>query len=288
MLLYQAHIFQEVEQGKVNLENRLITLTLEPKLFGGYETGNDSLQLTSAFQETTVEIHLAPKKPLAIQGTTEAVVTVQPLSVSLGPQQSAPLNFTFEVEGEHPSDGRIHGVFALNFADKKNRVYPSKGEFEIFLKSWWEMYGFLVAVLVALALGGLGLMAWLIRKAQVPEIRITVSDGTKTIGPPITLKIKHTFKFANDDFTGNAVPVKALNCKTAATVKYLGRRKFEIKSEEATIVDEGKERQRLEVKLDQYFDLKDSAGKTLHGLSITTPGSASSGDPFGGGGGDVF
>jgi hypothetical protein len=281
-----SNFAREVEEGQVNLEIRPLKVTLKPKLFGGYDQGTETLRLTSAYQETTIEIQLDPRNPLHIQGTNQARVSVQPLTVTLAPQQSAPLNFTIDVEGERPVDGRIQGFFTLQFADKKTKVFPADGQFDIFLQSWWEVYGVYAIALIVLAVAVLLAAALLIRKSMVPEIRIVVAANGKELGAPVTLKTKKTFTIGNDDFGSHVFSAKGLSCKTAATGKYLGRRKFELTAADATIVDEGKEVKRLVVGLDKMFDLKGADGKVIRGLSITKPGGG--GDMFGSGGGDAF
>ena len=97
----------------------------------------------------------------------------------------------------------------------------------------------------------------------------------------MTLKTGERFSIANRYFEGPSVSAKGLSCKIAATVTYLGRKKFEIRSEEAKIVDEGKEAESLKVGMNGFFDLKDQEGNLLRSLMIGEPGSGS--DPFGGG-----
>jgi hypothetical protein len=119
----------------------------------------------------------------------------------------------------------------------------------------------------------------IIRRIRVPEIRISVTADDVPLGEPMTLKIKESFVIADKHFEGRSVSAKGLSCKIAATVRYLGRRKFDVEAAEAKILDEGKEVGRLQIGMNRFFDLKDKEGKLLRLISIGQPGA---GDPFGG------
>jgi hypothetical protein len=119
-----------------------------------------------------------------------------------------------------------------------------------------------------------------IRRSQVPEIRIAVTANDKPLGDPMTLRRKESFNIANGYFEGRSVSARGLNCKVAAKVRYMGRRKFEIEAVEAKIIDEGRELERMKIGMDTFFDLKDNDGKVLHLITISKPGRES--DPFGG------
>lgn len=274
---------EEVESGQVNLEVKVLQATLEPKLFGGYKEGTASLLLTSTYKETTVTIQLDPNTPIQLQGNTLANVTVQPLSFTLNPQQSEPINFIFTVAGKRPFDGRVKGLFTLQFADKKTKVFPASGEFDIYLQSWWEAYGVYAVILIILGVAALIVATWLIRKSMVPEIKFVVSRNGTELGNAVTLKTrKGTFKIGKGAFEPNVFSVKELTCNTAVTGKYLGRRRFQLSAVEAKILNEDdKEFDSLLIGMDTSFGLKDSSGKVLRGFSITAPGSG--GDPFGSG-----
>ena len=129
------------------------------------------------------------------------------------------------------------------------------------------------------------LAARAVRRALAPEIRIAVTSADASLGEAMTIKSKRTFSIANQQFEGQAVAAKGLACKTAATVKYLGRRKFKISARDAKLLYDGKERDSVTLGLEQYFDLKDANGKTLRDIMITQAGRGSD-DIFGGGGND--
>ena len=129
------------------------------------------------------------------------------------------------------------------------------------------------------------LAARAVRRALAPEIRIAVTSADASLGEAMTIRRKRTFSIANQQFEGQSVAAKRLACKTAATVQYLGCRKFKISARDAKLLYDGKERDSVTLGLEQYFDLKDANGKTLRNIMITQAGRGSN-DPFGGGGND--
>lgn len=278
-----TRIFEETREKQVKLEVKPIKLTLKPKLLGGYETDQDSLLLTAHNFKDPVQIELDAQTPLQVQGGEGLRIQVTPLSLSLAPQQPAPLMLNFELSGQRPPDGRLSGTFTFQIAGN-TAFNPQTGSFEVLLPSWWEVYGLWAAIAIAAAAIGLILLIWLLRKAQVPEIRIVAASNGQPLGPPITLRKKQSFTFSKGDMSGRSFAIKGLSCQTAATGKYLGRRKFELKAVEAQIVYDNKETMKLVVGLDKDFALKDSNGKMLRGLTISAPGKGGGGDVFGGGG----
>lgn len=278
-----TRIFEETREKQVKLEVKEIKLKLKPKLFGGYETGQDSLLLTAHNFKDPVQIELDPQMPLQVQGGEGLRIQVSPLSLSLPPQQPLPLTLDFALTGQRPQDGRLSGTFTFQITGS-TAFNPKTGSFEVLLPSWWEVYGLWAAIAIAAAAIGLILLLWLLRKAQVPEIRIVAAANGQPLGPPVTLRKKQSFTFAKgDDMSGRTFAIKGLACQTAATAKYLGRRKFELKAMEAQIVYDGKEITKLVIGLDKDFALKDSSGKVLRGLTISASGKGG-GDAFGGGG----
>lgn len=280
-------IVGDMQEARVEMEAKELKLRLKPKLLGGYEIGQETLSLTS-FYNKEVDIQLNPQIPLQIEGSDTLQVTVSPLQLTLAPQQSAALSLTFTFNGKRPDEGRVSGNFTFQFTDTSRQFFPHDGKFEVLLPSWWEVYGLLAAAAIVFVLLVLGFIIWAIRRAQVPEVRIIVTADESPLGSPMTLRRNETFSIANGDFSSNVVPAKGLSCKTAATVKYLGRRKFEIKAAEAKILVEGKELDHLQIGMEKYFDLEDSDGKKLRSVMITKPGKG--GDIFGGSGGgdDIF
>lgn len=275
-------IFEETREKQVKLEVKEIKLKLKPKLFGGYETGQDALLLTAHNFKDPVQIELDPQTPLQVQGGEGLRIQVSPLSLSLPPQQPQALTLHFALTGQRPQDGRSNGTFTFQIAGN-TAFNPQVGAFEVLLPSWWEVYGLWAAIVIAAAVVGLLLLLWLLRKAQVPEIRIVAAANGQPLGPPITLRKKQSFTFSKGDMSGRSFAIKGLACQTAATAKYLGRRKFEIKAMEAQILYDDKETTKVVIGMDKDFALKDSSGKALRGLTITAPGKGG-GDVFGGGG----
>ena len=276
------NIVGEMQAARVEMEAKDLKLRLKPKLFGGYEGGQETFALKS-FYPKEVEIQLNPQSPIQIEGSDALHVTVTPLQLKFAPQQSAPLQLGVVFNGKRPADGLVNGKFTFRFTSASTQFFPQDGKVEIIFPSWWEVYGLLATAAMVLALLILGVIVWAIRRAQVPEIRITVTANYSSLGEPMTLRRNDTFTIANGDFGGKSVSAKGLSCKTAAIVTYLGHRKFDIKAVEAKIMVDGKALERLPVKLDQLFDLEDSTGQKLRSVTITTPGKGGS-DPFGGGG----
>jgi len=271
-------IFTQQRDARVEMKQKEIRLRLSPGLFGGYGSGETSLPLMSFFADN-VEISLDPKYPVRVGKRDDLQFSVNPLNLTLGPQQLGKLKVSVSFKGKRPAEGRIVGNFAFQFAETSTPFYPHDGQIEIILPSWWEVFGlyaiFLVIFMTVLA----AFVLRTIRKIQVPEIRIAVTANGKSLGEAMTLRTGESFSIANRYFEGVSVSAKGLSCKIAATVKYLGRRKFEIEGAEAVIIEEGKEKDRLKAGMNSFFDLRDKEGNTLRSIMIGEPGAA--GDPFG-------
>ena len=140
------------------------------------------------------------------------------------------------------------------------------------LPSWWEFYGTVVSVGIVVGLLGLLGLGWMIRRAQVPEVRVGVTTANGTLGQPMTMRRGEQFLIANSQFEGRAVPATGLSCKIAATVRYLGHRRFEVVGGEASIMQVDGKVDRLIFGFDTPFDLRDTEGKMLRDIMLSTPG----------------
>ncbi|GBC63063.1 hypothetical protein DENIS_4052 [Desulfonema ishimotonii] len=264
----------------IQLEKKLIKLTLKPALFGGYETEYKKLPLKSFFDED-VEVILNTRQP--VRFSSEGLgVSANPITLNFTPQQSQKLNLIFAYEGKRPEDGRIIGNYAFQFAEDSLRFYPYEGSYQVILPSWWEVYGLWAMLALAATLFLILLLIWIIRRVMAPEIRISVTTNGNLIGASMTIRRKKSFSIANDDFGGLSVPAKGLSCNTAARVTYLGRKQFKINAVDAAIEKDGKEYSELKLGLEKPFDLKDKSGKYLRFITIGNV-AESDDDPFGGG-----
>jgi len=273
-----TEIFKGLQEARVEAGKKDIRLTLKPGLFGGYESGEDIVSLMS-FYGVDVEIKLDSTLPVRITGNDDLKVTVTPLNTKLIPRQPGNLNLSVSFTGKRPDEGRVISKYAFQFVQASVPFYPHAGNIEIILPSWWEVYGLYALLAVILMAVLLSVILQIIRRIRVPEIRIMVTANDVPLGEAMTLKIKESFVIADKHFEGRSVSAKGLSCKIAATVRYLGRRKFEVEAAEAKILDEGKEVERLQISMNRFFDLKDKEGKLLRLISIGQPGA---GDPFGG------
>jgi len=283
-----TRIFEEKRDERVVLQARTISLVFKPDWLGKYKNQSDSLQLDSSFADE-VSIQFDPQNPVVMEQSDALSVTVSPQQISIASQQSAPVTLNVALTGTRPENGQISGTLVFQLSRESIDFSPKECEIEVLVKSWAEVYGLYAGLAVAAIVVALMLSVMAIRKAQVPEIRIEVVSGSKTLGEPIRLKKKQSFTIDNSgDFSsGKSISAKPLTCRNAATVTYLGRRKFLVKADEAKIVDDGREVRSLQIKMEGSFDLKDSSGKMLRGITITSPGKGS-GDMFGSGGGDDF
>ncbi len=273
-----TEIFKGLQEARVETEKKDIRLKLIPGLFGGYESKEDILSLMS-FYGGEVEVKLDSTLPVSITGSDDLKITASPLNIKLSPRHPGNLNLKVSFTGKRPDEGRVTGNYVFQFAESSTPFYPHAGTVEIILPSWWEIYGIYALLAVIFMAVLFSMILRIIRRIRVPEIRISVTAGDVPLGEPMTLKIKESFVIADKYFEGKSVSAKGLSCKIAATVKYLGRRKFEVEAAEAKVLDEGKELDRLQIGMNRFFDLKDKEGKLLRLISIGQP---AAGDPFGG------
>ncbi len=282
-----TRIFEEKRDERVLLQAQMISLVFKPDWFGKYNSQSAALQLDSSFTEA-VSIQFDPQNSVMIENGDELGLrlSLSPQQLSIAPQQSASFTVHAEFSGNALENRRLSGKVLFQLDRDSVDFSPRECEIEAIVKSWAEVYGLIAGLAVAVLAVAFFLLVLAIRKAQAPEIRIEVMGDNKNLGSPMTLKKKQSFTIANDDFSGKSVSAKPLSCKTAASVKYLGRRKFQVSADEAVIIDSNnKEAQTLVVGMDSFFDLKDSDGKVLRGITITNPGKGG-GDMFGSGGGD--
>lgn len=273
-----TEIFKALQEARVESEKKEIRLKLNPDLFGGYEIGEDIIPLTSFCREE-VEIKLDSASPLHITGSDDLKIIVTPPNIKLAPRQPGNLNLRISFGGKRPDQGRVTGNYIFRFADATTPFYPHAGTVEILLPSWWEVYGLYALIAVVFAAILLSVILKIIRRIRVPEIRITVTANDVPLGESMTLRTEESFVIADKHFEGKSVSAKGLSCKIAATVKYLGGRKFEVEAAEAKILNEGKELEHLQIGMNRFFDLKDKEGKLLRLIRIGEP---SAKDPFGG------
>ncbi len=247
-----------------------LELQLRPGLLGGYSDQKTGLTLKSTFPNP-VKVQLQTQQPLNITGDAGLLVKPSVLDLTLNPEQTVELPLNVSYQGDHPPQGYREGTITFRFAEGTTPFYPAAIGMRLILPGWWDVYGLwaVLAMLAALILATL--IGWYIYRAQAPEVRIAVLAGNQRLGEPITLKRGESFSIANNEFIKKSVPATGLNCKTAATVKYLGRHQFEISADEAKILSDGKEYDHLAVHLDSLFDLKDRTGKTLHTVMLTKP-----------------
>ena len=278
-----ADIITDQQNAYIKLEKNQILIKLRPGLFGGYKQGRITLPLKSFFDEK-IQVVLQTGQPVNF-GSNELQVAVTPLKLDFASKATKDLNLDIIFKGKRPETGRVNGNFAFKFAEASTRFYPHDGGYEVILPSWWETHWLKATVGIVLALVLLFLAARAVRRALAPEIRIAVSSADASLGEAMTIRRKRTFSIANQQFEGQSVAAKGLACKTAATVQYLGRRKFKITARDAKLLYDGKERDSITLGLEQYFDLKDANGKTLSNIMITQAGRGSN-DPFGGGSND--
>ena len=262
-----------VEPVSKDIIDKGIQLQLKPKLFGGYNEDQVALTLKSTFEEE-VKIVLQTNQPLKVDSDTGLTAKPTLLELILKPNQSASLNLIVSFHGKRPEQGYADGKFSFQFAEGTTPFYPSEVNIKVILPSWWDVYGLWAIIASVGLLILLMLVAWFIYRAQVPEVRIAVVAGNRNLGEPMTLRLNESFSIANGEFAKKSIPATGLSCKTAANVKYLGRYKFEIVSEEAKIIYDGKEQDRIIINMDNFFDLKDKTGKTLSSVMISKPGRA--------------
>ncbi len=273
---YRSLVTMRVEP--VGLKPETITLKLKPKIWGGYDGSTVTLVLKSSFEKSVkVRVSLA-QTPMELSGAPGVRASLPSTAVDLQPDQEQRLRLNVTFGGQRPPDGLIRGTYTFKFAPGSTPFYPQQGPLEIYVPSWWEAYGVWAITAAIGVLLALGVLAWLIRRAQVPEVRVVVSAyPNRTLGETITLRKRETLTIANGQLVGRVVSAPGLSCNTAATVRYLGRRKFAVVAEEASIVQADGPTASLTVGLDEPFDLKDSTGKVLRDVMLSTPGRAGGG-----------
>jgi len=269
--------------AKVRADPIQFKIRIEPGLFGGYGIASEDLSLHSTFVEIPAEIKLDPSLVLTDLPGLEASVT--PTKLELAPGETRTLTTQWHFTSARPEDGVLRGRYSFVFPTHTTRFYPNGGEVELVVVSWWDRYG----LWALFALVVLAIILWLIRreirKRQVPEIRVRIVAGSKELNEKQTMRKRQEIAIANGDLAGGAAHAKGLEVKHAATVTYLGRKRFRVSADEAILLYEGAEKKDIEIGLDEQFDLKDDRGHKLGGIMISTSGVD---DPFGAGGDDAF
>ncbi|WP_133510847.1 hypothetical protein [Candidatus Thiosymbion oneisti] len=174
--------------------------------------------------------------------------------------------------------GRISGIKEIRY---RSRQFDVDDEYS---RPWWFRLVYLVLLIQIILI----LFAFIrirgIRKRQVPEIRVMLVAGSKELSEKQTLRKHQKIAIANGDLAGGAVPAEGLEVKQAASITYLGRKRFRVSADEATLIYDSAEKPSIEIGLDEPFDLKDDSGHKLGGIMISTSGVQD--DPFGAGSDD--
>lgn len=257
-------------------------IRIKPGWFGTYVAVTEELSLNSTFPKL-VKVEVKPS--LELTGLPGLAADVTPSQLELKRKEPRTLTIQWRFTGDRPEDGVLRGRYKFDFpSPHTTRFYPYAGEVELVVVGWWDTYG--LWVLFALAV--LAVILWLIRREirrrQVPEIKVMLVAGTKELSEKQTMRKHQKIAIANDGLAGGAVPVKELEVKQAATVTYLGRKRFRVSADEATLLYEGAEKQNIEIGLDGPFDLRDGKGHKLSGIMISTSGQDG---PFGAGDDDA-
>ena len=255
-----------------------VKFQLKPRFFGGYEAGGDSLTLISYFDKK-VDIAFDKNNPIRMDNNDNIIATVAPLNLTLTSQKPDNLNIEIMFQGKRPEGGRITGNFSFQFSRSSTLFYPYHGSYEINLISWWELHGLTAIIATCCSILFIGFTFWAIRRKKVPQLRFIITSEKGSLCEPMTLKIKDTLVIGNGLLGENFAIAKGLSCQRAVQLKYLGRRKFRIESEEAVILKDKKEVSQLNIGMNEVFNLKDENGNILNGVSITEPEKAD--DVFG-------
>jgi Mg-chelatase subunit ChlD len=274
-------LLKKEQRARIELREETVNvkIRLQPRLLGGYKVSETKQVLTSYFNKP-VEVRFNTRRPLVLQGAKGLHISITPLNLNLVPNQPTTLTLSVSFDGRRPEEGRINGSYSFKLAEESLRFYPQHGKIEAILPSWWESYGSLTIAAASGFVILLGCLGWIVRRTRVPEVRVLVTSNNGPLGEPITLRRGENFKIANNQFVGRVVPATGLSCNTAAIVRYLGLRKFELIAEEAKINQLEHTFDRLTVGIDVPFDLKDREGKVLRDVMISKPGRV--GDIFGG------
>ena len=267
-------------ETKANVASNIGSFAIRPetRFLGGYTAVRIPVTLTSSYN-ASVEVTVNPQ--VSVSGVNGLVGTATPIRLSLKPGESATVNVDWRYTGARPADGLMSGSFKFTFADGSTLFYPHAGAVSLILPSWWDIYGLWVIIVLACAAVVAALTYRAIRKRQVLEIKVHVLAGSNPIAEPRTLRKGGKIKIANGDLVGDSVPASGLDLAVAATITYLGKRRFRVDADEADILIDGASMPTLEFGLDEGFDLRDAKGKTLKALSLSTAGSYSD-DAFGG------
>lgn len=262
-------------------------LTLRPTalMLGGYGAVHTPVTLTSTYLSNVDVVFDSKVRITNIDGL---VGVTRSTRINLQPQIPATIDIVWQYSGLRPLDGVLRGRFGFIFADGSTAFYPNAGEVSLILPSWWDTYGVWTIVVLALGVIIAVFVYRYIRKRQVPEIRVYVLSGASAISEPRTLRKGSKLKIGNGDLAGGAVPAPGLSVAEAATITYLGRRRFRADAGDADILSAGTVMKVLEIGLDDSFDLRDSNGKILRTVSLSTSagltgdvfGDARSADPF--------
>ncbi|MGD9209556.1 MAG: vWA domain-containing protein [Desulfobacteraceae bacterium] len=274
-------LFEQNKKDTITLIKNEIKVDFTPKFFGGYHPANVKMQLISTYDEQ-MTVEFSPDHPIVFEDTNLLSSKLKPLSFNLPPNRPKNLYLELFHTGNRPDDGHITTYFQFHFTEESNRFYPWQGNMELNLPSWWEIYSvYAIAALCCIILLTT-FIGWKANRAQVPQLRITVTSDKGTLGEPLTLRKGEVFSIANGHIHGYAVPAKGLTCRIAAKVKYLGRRKFEVVAREASIAQLGGTIEKLVVKMDIPFTLMEkNNGKKLRNIILSVPGRH--GDVFGNG-----
>lgn len=277
----QDRLFQLIKKerdSKVAADKSSFKIKLTPNLFGGYEAVSDEIGLTSTFDDP-IEIKITADLDLIDLPGLSAHVA--PSFANIAPGDTDVMRIAWRFEGTRPDDGLLRGRYGFTFAVGSTPFYPHVGEVELVLTSWWDLYGLWLLLAVASIVVVTALLYRAVRKRQVPEIKVQIAAGAMPLSEPTTLRKKGRLEIANgDDLAAGAANAPGLDPGVAATVIYLGRRRFRVIAAQATILYNGEEKKIIEIGLDDCFDLKDDSGHRLSTLSVTTPGSLGD-DAFG-------
>lgn len=265
--------------GSVTSTQQSLQVRLAPRVLGGYSPEEVNINLSSSFRDP-IKISFASGQSIVFPGMPGVFGQVLTRSLTLDPGRPVQVGVNVGFDGERPDDGILHGTFEFRFNEGSERFYPYTGRLDVVLSSWWDSFGTwaLFAVVASMAAALLGYVAY--RKTTVPEIRIQMTLAGAALGEPFMLRKNDSLTIANNDLSGRSVPAKGLEAGVAATVTYIGRRRFQVEAKDAEVWNEGKSVGTLRVGMEELFDLKDSNGRYLRDIAISTTGSSTS-DPFG-------
>jgi hypothetical protein len=265
--LYEA--IKQKRDATISASKERFEVRLEPRLFGGYDAISTVLELTSSYSGP---MGVALESDIELASLPGLAARAEPTSLKLQPGQRLPLRIDWSFSGPRPENGGVLiGRYNFKFLENQPKTtpfYPNGGEVELIVLSWWDIYG-LRAVLAVIALAVVLLLALrALHKYQVLEIRVAIVAGNKDLRERQTVRKRQQIDIGTD-VAGGGARAEGLSVERAATVTYLGRKRFRVVAQEASLYYDGAEKKSIEIGLDDPFDLRDPNGKMLAGIMIS-------------------